>query len=131
MSLYIYPTNSISNVDLRSPERIRENEINLTYKLSKTDFDAIIQRILIDFCNMTVLGYDKNEDTYWCKKYDKSSCLLHIKIQIHFNSLDRSEISILPIIGNKDEINTFIYDFNDSIIMYKTSNFIKNLLKKY
>jgi hypothetical protein len=131
MSATIYSSITNFGFSIRNPERIRENEINLTYKLSKLDFDAIIQRILIDFCNIKVLGYDKLEDKYWCKKYEKASCLLYIKIQIHFISQDCSKISILPIIGKKDDINMFVYDFNDAVIMYKTSNFIKNLLVKY
>jgi hypothetical protein len=126
MSAHIYQTKLISKSDL---ERIRANEIHLNCRLSKSEFDAIIQRLLIDFCNMTVLGYDNYEDTYWCKKYDNSQCVLYIKIQIHFNDYERSKISILPIIGNDNDIDTFVYDFNDSIIMYKTSNFIKNLLR--
>lgn len=128
MSACIYPTNSVSNSAL---ERNQVNEIHLNYRLSKSEFDAIIQRILIDFCNMTVFGYDKQADTYWCKKYNNSSCVLHLTIQIHFTSLGHSKISILPIIGNKDDIDMFVYDFNDSVIMYKTSNFIKNLLRTY
>ncbi len=129
MSLCIQPSNSNSYLYLRSPERIQTNEIILNYRLDKSDLDSIIQRILIDFCNITVLGYDKHEDKYWCKKYNNLSCVLYIKIQIKFNSFDCSKISILPIIGKKDEIDMFVYDFNDSIIMYKTSNFIKNLLR--
>jgi hypothetical protein len=130
MSLSIYPTNSISNLDLKREEIFTPNKINLTYELNKIEFEKIIQHILIDFCNMTVLGYDKREDKYWCKKCYKSSCLLYIKIQINVISFDFSKISILPIIWNKDDINMFVYDFNDSVKMYKTSNFIKSLLHK-
>jgi hypothetical protein len=124
MSACIYPTNSGSNSAL---ERIQVNEIHLNCRLSKSEFDAIIQRILIDFCNMTVLGYDNREDNYWCKKYENQRCVLYIKMHIKVNA----KISILPIIGNKDDIDMFVYDFNDSVIMYKTSNFIKNLLRTY
>ncbi len=130
MSLCIYPTNSISNSN-SSLIGLQANEINLTYYLNKCELDTIIQHILVDFCNISVLGYDKYEDKYWCKKYNNSSCVLHMKIQINFSSLDCSRISILPITGNKDDINMFVYDFNDSIQMYKTSNFIKSLLRKY
>jgi hypothetical protein len=131
MSLCIYPTHSTSNFELRSPDRFRGNEIKLNCFVKKSELDKIIQHILIDFCNITVLGYDKNEDTYWCKNYDETSCILYIKIQINFNSFDSSEISILPITGDKNNIHMFIYDFNDAIQMYKTSNFIKSLLHKH
>ena len=127
MSLFIYPTNSV----LRSPERIRELEINLTYKLSKLDFDSIIQRILIDFCNINVLGYDKGEDKYWCKKYNNSSCILQLEIKVISKGCDYSNIKIMPLIGEEDVINLFVMDFNESVQIYKTSNFIKSVLCKY
>ena len=71
MSICLYPRNNI-NFPLRGPERFREiDKIKLSYCLNKCEFDKIIQHILIDFCNTSVLGYDKYNDKYWCKNIIK------------------------------------------------------------
>jgi len=66
MSLCNYPIKTFTNLDIRSPQRFTINETTLLYFLNKYEFDKIIQHILIDFCNINVLGYDKLEDYYWC-----------------------------------------------------------------
>ncbi len=131
MSSTIYQTYSTSIFEIKSSYGFQRKEIKLNYYVNKREIEKIIQRILIDFCNISILGYDKNEDTYWCKKYNGSSCILYIKFRIHLISFDLSEISIAPILGDKTDINIFVYDFNDAMQMYKTSNFIKNLLCSY
>jgi hypothetical protein len=131
MSVCLYPRNNI-NFSPRGPERFRVIKvINLTYYLSKSEFDKIIQHILIDFCNTTVLGYDKYNDKYWCKKYNKSRCTLHLEIKVISKGYEYSDIQIMPLTGEDDDINLFVSDFNESVQMYKSSNFIRSLLCKH
>ena len=129
MSVCYYPAHQkIKSLDCKL-ERFRIiNEINFTYYLDKTVFDKIMHRILIDFCDSSVLGYDKNSDKYWCKKYNKLSCNLHVEIFVICKGYDYTDIIINPLIGNNEDINAFIYDFNESVQMYNTSNFIRDIL---
>jgi hypothetical protein len=131
MSVCLYPRNNI-NFSAREAERFQYiKEIKLTYHLRKPEFDKIMQQILIDFCNTTVLGYDKHNDKYWCKKYNKSTCTLHLEIKVISKGCDYSDIQIMPLTGEYNDINLFISDFNESVQMYKSSNFIRYILCKY
>ena len=107
------------------------NNIKLTYSLNKFELDKIMQHVLIEFCNVSVIGYNKYEDKFWCKSYTESICSLHIELAVKSKEIEYVEIKIMPMLGSINDINAFIYDFNESIQMYKTSNFIKNLLHTY
>jgi hypothetical protein len=129
MSVCYYPVQQKSTSSNNKLERFRIiNEINLTYNLDKSVFDKIMQRVLIEFCESTVLGYDRYLDKYWCKKINKGICKLHVEIIVNFKDYDFSEIRIIPLVGINDDIKTFIFDFHESIQIYKTSNFIRDIL---
>ena len=64
------------------------NNIYKTYYLGKSQIDKIINFILNEFCNMMVIGYDK--DKYWCKKYNNSLCCLHLEIIVISIGFDKS-----------------------------------------
>lgn len=132
MSVCLYQSSNKFKPSKRSPERFRIiNNISLTYYLDKSEFDKIMQHIFIDFCDITVLGYDKYNDKYWCKKYNNSRCILHLEIKVISKGYEYSDIKIMPLIGEEDVINLFVMDFNESVQMYKTSNFIRSVLCKY
>ncbi len=98
--------------------------ICLQVNIDRYEINNIIQYVLIDLCNINVLGYDKFKDHFWCKKYDNSECILHIELNINI----KGYICIEPKVFSQRELNIFIYDFIESIDICKTSNFIKNLL---
>ena len=128
MSICFYPRNK--EFTLRDPTAFRfVNEIILNYSLSKTILDRIIKKILIEFCDTPFIGYDNCQDKFWCKRYSNTICSLHIDISIVFKSSHCSEIKIQPLIGTNQDINIFVYELNDTIKMYKTSNFIKSILE--
>ena len=96
--------------------------------MSKTKIDSIIHLILIDFCNTSVIGYDKYDDKYWCKKYDKNKCVLHIEMKLIDKGYDLTQIQLRPQICTDKTIEAFKSDLNETIQMYKTSSFIKGLI---
>ena len=127
MSICFYPRNK--QFSPRGPERFRiVNNIILTYYLSKFELDRITQHILSEFCNISVIGYNKYQDKFWCKRYNKTMCTLHMELVVIIKDDNCSEIRLTPLIGTLDDINMFISDFNDAIKMYKTSNFIRSVL---
>lgn len=130
MSICYYPSYNKSKSLNYKLERFRIiNEINLTYYLDKSIIDKIMKRILIDFCESSVIGYDRYHDKYWCKKYNKLICKLNIEIYVIFKGYNYSEIKIIPLVGMNEEINTFIYDFNESIQLYMESDFIRGIIE--
>ena len=129
MSICYYPIKQKSKSSDNKLERFRIiNEINITYNLDKSIFDKIMQRVLIEFCQSNVIGYNKYFDKYWCKKMNKGICKLHVEIMVNYKGYDYAEIRIIPLVGINDDIKTFIFDFHESIEMYKTSNFIRDIL---
>jgi hypothetical protein len=127
MSVCVHKCNGKKNL-LRNASLQRIRKINLKYYLNKSEIDKIMQFILIDFCSTTVLGYDRLRDKYWCKKYNKSSCVLHLEININNKGLDCSEINIEPLLYSTSDLEMFLMDFSESIQMYKTSNFIRCIM---
>lgn len=102
----------------------------IVYYLNKLKIDEIMQQILIDYCNATVLGYDKSEDKYWCKICNKSVCELYVKIKVTNTGNNLSEVEIIPLVGTNITIKNFIRDFDECIKLYQHSNFIKSMLDK-
>lgn len=107
------------------------DNIKITYNICKSDIDKIIQNVCIEFCDMTIFGYDKYHDKYWCKKYNKFKCVLSVEIKILSTGFNLSNIIIEPKIGDTYNIHLFVNAFNESIQMYNTSNFIRNMLRNY
>jgi hypothetical protein len=129
MSLCFQQKNNKIYISQRMKERYRIiNEKLLKYNLKKSEIDNIIQDIFIEFCGASVIGYDKIQDKYLCKKYIKSDCILHIEIKLLSINEDETQMSIKSLIGTDEEIESFIFDFNESLQMYISSNFIKSIL---
>ena len=104
--------------------------INLIYYINKTRLDDIIRYILSDYCGISVIGYYKSSDVYWCKKNSKYSCNLHVEIKIIRKGDNYSQIKISALVGNDLEILSFIKKLHESLQLYETTNFIKTCLDK-
>lgn len=115
-----------SKVLSKCSKTISSHEKYLKIQISKFELERIINQLLIDFCEMTVIGYNKNEDNYWCKKYNNNICVMFLKLLIRQLGNNYSEIIIFPIEG---DINDFVFDLHIAIKLYKTSKFIKNLIQ--
>jgi len=105
------------------------NVLNLKYDLTYSIMNLIIRYILINFCGVSVLSFDKSTGKYYCKKYNKSICLLSLEIELVEHMDGSSELKIVPLLTNNLNIKKFVYDFNEAIVLYKTSNFIKSWLE--
>jgi len=105
------------------------NVLNLKYDLSHSIMNLIIRYILINFCGVSVLSFDKSTGKYYCKKYNKSTCQLFLELELVEYGDDYCELKIVPLLTNNLNIKKFIYDFNEAIVLYKTSNFIKSWLE--
>ncbi len=126
----LYPRNKNQRLYLRCCVIFQNvDKIKITYYICKSEFDKIIQNVCIDFCDMTIFGYDNYHDKYWCKKYNKSICVLNVEIKVLSKGGDVSDIIIEPKIGDMYNIHLFVHAFNESIQMYNTSNFIRNILR--
>lgn len=129
MSEYFNPkTSNINIIPVKARIRIT-NEIRLNFGLNKYNIDKFMLRILSDFCHSSVIGYDKNCNKYWCRKYKKSICDFHLEIKIIMIE-NTTEIIIKPIICYNDDIKNFIEDLNDGIDLINTSNFVRSIISE-
>ena len=129
MSVCYYPVQYKSKFSIYKLERFRIiNEIILTFCLENSILDRIMKKILTEFCGSTVVGYNKYFDKYWCKKMNNGICNLHIELIINFKGYDYTQIKIVPLVGTNEDIKKFIFDFHEAIQLYKTSNFIRDIM---
>jgi hypothetical protein len=130
MLVCYYPVKNGLNTNNKNFKFRIINQVDLSYNIDKSLFDSIIEYILVDCCSSAVLGYDKYFDKYWCKKYENSTCYLHIEIKIKFKGYKNTEINLIPLIGKNEDINLFVNDFHESIDIYQTSSFIRDTLNR-
>ncbi len=98
------------------------------YQLSKYEIESILPYVLTEFCDMSVLGFNQREGKYWCKKYENECLKLYMELTIDQVNSMYSKIQLVPVIWTKDELCHFVNEFNDTFIMYRSSNFIKSIL---
>jgi hypothetical protein len=115
-----------------SPKHLERCMVNCIHisniDIQKEVMNRIIINILSDFCSASVIGYNRNDNRFWCKMYNKNICVLHIEIEI-IEKLDKSDIKILPIIGTNILVENFVSNLRESIELYTSSSFIRASLE--
>ncbi len=130
MTTFYYPIKN-DNISSKKDEKYRFIEhINLIYYIEKSKIDELIRYIFTNYCGVSVFGYYKNSDVYWCKKNSKYSCDLHVEIQIIKKSKEYSHIKIIPLVGNDENIRYFVTNLHNSLQLYQRSNFIKTCFSR-
>lgn len=131
MSICFYQKENSQIISPRNVERYRFINIKTLYfYINKEKLTYIMDKILSEFCDITVIGYKRLHDTYWCKSYDSKFCQLHIEVEIINKDLDFCEVKIIPLIGTDKLIDNFISNFKESIELYTTSSFIRGYLER-
>lgn len=116
MTACFYPIKLNNMRSSSRKERFRFIEhINLLYNVEKSDIDDMMRKIISDNCNVSVIGYEKYYDKFWCKKYNRDSCDLHIEIQIIGKGRKSSIIKIIPLVGVNTDIVKFILTLDKQI----------------
>ena len=113
----------------RHIERCLLNCINIpNIDISAEIMNRIIINILSDFCGVSVIGYNRDTNKFWCKKYNKNVCVMHIEIEIS-NKLCKTDIKVFPKIGTNILVGNFVSNLRESIELYTTSSFIRASLE--
>ena len=101
---------------------------SMAFYINYNKLSDIIKSILADFCNASVIGYERRTNKYWCKTYDDKYCILHIEIEIMNKDNTISIVNFIPLIGTDILIQNFVSNFRESIQLYTTSSFIRSCL---
>lgn len=126
-----YPSHYDNFGSRKRIEKFRFKEsINLHYLVEKNIIDMVLRNILINECNMTIVGYCKNESKYWCKKYVGKTCDLHFEIKLSYIDLKSVIFLVTPLMGSDNNIEQFIYKINISMLLYGSSALTKFMLDK-
>jgi len=130
MTVCFYPM-KIENKHMRTyGEKYKIRDIiELKIIINKDIIDNVIRNILINECEMTVIGYNNYNSKYWCKKYTKNSCGLYFEIEVTYSESNLSHLKFFPLIGNDENIKIFMSCFNKCIMLYNTSALIKFYLE--
>jgi hypothetical protein len=89
--------------------------ITLCYGIDKHILEERLQNILIAECEVSVFGYNKCQDTYWCKKHLHAKVQLLIDIEIISNCSSSSNIIIVFQTGTQKQILNFMNKFTESL----------------
>jgi hypothetical protein len=130
MSVRLYPIkNQLMFQENKCNKYLYMELIKLNYFINKSKLENIIRNVLLNFCEVSVIGYERLTDKYWCKICENNCCILHVEIEILYKNNNTSDIHILPFVGNKTNLKKFIFDINEALQLYQTSTFIKNCLE--
>ena len=66
--------------------------IDIHTNLKKSEIERILLTLLSSKCGMNVIGYNKYDDTYWCKNVKNNSILSYYKMQINYNEFNKNPI---------------------------------------
>jgi hypothetical protein len=110
-----------NNYDKKLKQHIIFCEIN------KDRLNQMINYIFIDFCKLSVYGYDSHIDEYWGKKMFANRSLLHFNFSINYHNDKSSVILISPISGDIIDINELVAKVKESFEFYSSPKFIKSL----
>ena len=93
--------------------------LSLSYNIKKLELENILIILLQDFCDNMVISYNKNEDKYYCKKYNNNNCELILEIRLcDSNCETMSEIQLHAILYTNKLLKKFIFHLNDKIDIY-------------
>jgi hypothetical protein len=95
------------------------DSIYLHYYIDKTKIEEIIRYILSEYCDISVIGYNKHSDKFWCKRNSKNVCEMHIELEIMKKEFGFSQIKMTPLIGININIKNFIIKLNESLLVYQ------------
>lgn len=108
------------NIDFRYIQNIY-----LNCNINKHNLLDIIKFTFLDYCNLTVFGYNNINDEFWAKKICKNNYLLHFTLKIKSLDFEHSLITISPLVGNDEEIKIIYDNIKNMIDLYQSSVIIK------
>jgi hypothetical protein len=127
MVTQLYPIQISTWFENKSNKYFYMENITLRYSINKEKLDLIMCNILIDFCGASVIGYDIKYDKYFCKIYKNNNCELHIEIKLYNEEDTSTQISLIPLIGNKINIKKIVSELDQGC---KSSAFIKSCFEQ-
>jgi hypothetical protein len=89
--------------------------VTLYYDIDKNTLENLIQEILVFNCHVSVFGYNKLQNVYWCKKHIYSKIELSIEIEIISRGITRSSINFVFLTGTHNQIITFMNEFAERL----------------
>lgn len=98
---------------------------NLTIK----KLDENLMAILVNYCKVSVLGFNNTNKYYWCKIEENKKCILYSEIRLCQNNNDSSLIIIIYNnnfnynYDNKKNKQIFIDAIKEGIYLYQNSTF--------
>ena len=89
--------------------------MSLYYYIDKSTLEGVLPRLLVINCQASAFGYNKNQDTYWCKKHIHSKTELSIEIEIITKDMSSATIKFVFLTGTQSQIFNFMNTFAESL----------------
>lgn len=125
MFVCFYPVDIDDKLYKKQNEKYRfiESKDIICY-IDKYKLEDMMKFILIDYCEVSVMGYDTLRNRYWCKIYNKKKCELHIELEIEYRNTNKSEMRIIPLLGSNKILNKFLINMNECMKLYNLPKYI-------
>ena len=81
----------------------------------------IIKYTFLEYCNLSVFGYNNRKNEFWAKKIKNSDYLLHFTLTIKSIDCNNSVIVICPLVGSNSEISKLVANINQILSLYQTN----------
>ncbi len=103
--------------------------------------EDIIRDVLREFCEVSVMGFNRIENYYWCKNVEDKKCILYSEIRIVANDSDSSIIIVinesdlhLKLRGAPKNYKTtkinFLEAIKEGLYLYQNSAFVRYFLQE-
>jgi hypothetical protein len=81
----------------------------------------IIKHTFLEYCNLSVFGYNNRTNEFWAKKFKNSDYLLYFTLTIKSIDYNNSFIVICPLVGSNSEIEKLVKKINQILSLYQTN----------
>lgn len=68
---------------------------HITLNISKNKIESILRHVLINFCQVNVMGYNNSEDYYWLKIKNESKIIPYIELELKLINSDENNTNII------------------------------------
>jgi hypothetical protein len=95
--------------------------INIYCNINKNKLIDVIKYTFLEYCNLSVFGYNNRTDEFWAKKFKNCNYLLNFTLKIISIDYNNSFIVISPLVGNNNEIVKLVDNINKILNLYKNN----------
>jgi len=118
MMVCFLPINRKQNIKLEKIKYRYIKPIAVICNISKDTIFELMYKILQNITELNVCGFNTATNVFWCKKIIRTESVVYFNISINKKEYSTSVITIIPIVGNDNEINKILTKIINLLKLY-------------